>query len=244
MTSPSRKLFWLASCVIGFAVFMTGLLLYFKYQSVYTGLQRDRVRMVAQEIDDIAEKNLSLGQDFWSIATLQDVIERQRDTDTLFTAIEVAGSDGKIAYSTDLSRLGSMLPAEWIESFRRNKQGASFPLSADESIVASSIRNGFDQLAGYAVIRYERTREREALAAFRQRLAITCTIIFAAFTLLLFGLLIWLERRVNRALSSAADTTALSVDHPLAEDMTHIAAQLAEARDALAKIDGTVKLPA
>ncbi len=78
MHALTRKLFWLAFWVIGFAVFMTGLLLYFKYQSVFTGLQRERVLMVAKEIDSIAEKNLSLGQDFWDMGALQDVIERRR----------------------------------------------------------------------------------------------------------------------------------------------------------------------
>jgi transposase len=91
--SLTRKLFWLAFWVIGFAVSMSGLLLYFKYQSVFTGLQRDRVLMVATEIDSIAEKNLSLGQDFWELATLQDVIERRRQADKMFTGIDVAGKD-------------------------------------------------------------------------------------------------------------------------------------------------------
>ena len=91
MPAIHRKLFWLAFWVIGFAVFMTGLLLFFTYQSVFTGLQRDRVMLVAGEIDDIAEKSLSLGQDFWEIATLQDVIERRREADRIFTGIDVAG---------------------------------------------------------------------------------------------------------------------------------------------------------
>ena len=58
MPSPARKLFWLACWVVGFAVGMTGLLLHFKYQSVFTGLQRDRILLVAREIDEIADLRL------------------------------------------------------------------------------------------------------------------------------------------------------------------------------------------
>ncbi|HRE13967.1 MAG TPA: hypothetical protein PLD37_07225, partial [Usitatibacteraceae bacterium] len=80
--------------------------LHFKYQSAFAGLQRDRVLLVAREIDEIAERDLSLGQDFWSIETLPDVLARGRAAESFFEGIEVAGADGRVAYSTDPARIG------------------------------------------------------------------------------------------------------------------------------------------
>ena len=245
MPAIHRKLFWLAFWVIGFAVFMTGLLLFFKYQSVFTGLQRDRVMLVAGEIDDIAEKSLSLGQDFWEIATLQDVIERRREADRIFTGIDVAGKDGKIAYSTDLARIGYSLPAEWMAAFARQPRFSNLSPSVDEAVVASTIRNSFAQPAGYAVIRYSRQREHEAMRAFTSRLAFTCAGVFVAFTLLLYAMLTWRWRRADRELSRAA-SALLGVSpsagetlhsHALAADVAAINAQLNTAGRELAAID-------
>ncbi|MEP7156885.1 MAG: hypothetical protein ABI905_13990 [Betaproteobacteria bacterium] len=241
MPAINRKLFWLAFWVIGFAVFMTGLLLYFKYQSVFTGLQRDRVLMVAGEIDDIAEKSLSLGQDFWEISTLQEVIERRRNADRIFLGIEVAGSDGKIAYATDLARIGSALPPEWLAVFARSSRFSSLSPSPSEAVVASTIRNSFAQGAGYAVIRYSRQPEQEAMLVFTRRLLLICVTVFAVFTMLLYVTLAWLWARTDRELVRAADALFGEVDtlsqphsHALAADVAEIRKQIAAAQKQLA----------
>lgn len=204
MSPLTRKLFWLAFWVIGFSVFMTGLLLYFKYQSVFTGLQRDRVQMVASEIDEIAEKSLSLGQDFWEIATLQDVIERRREADRIFLGIEVVGRDGKIVYATDLARIGSSLPPDMIAAIARSGQSSRLSPSRDEAIVASAIHNSFSQIAGYAIIRYARQPEQEAMSRFMQSLIATCVAVFAVFTLILWATLALIHRRTESVLQRAA----------------------------------------
>ncbi|QJR10450.1 hypothetical protein DSM104443_01514 [Usitatibacter rugosus] len=240
----TRKLFWLAFWVIGFAVSMSGLLLYFKYQAVFTGLQRDRVLMVATEIDGIAEKNLSLGQDFWEIATLQDVIERRRKADQLFTGIDVAGKDGKIAYATDMAKIGSPLPPEWIEAFSRNPKLNSLSLSPEEALVVSGIRNSFGQPAGYAVIRYSRGPEREAMTAFTRKLVANCLIVFTVFGLGLFAILVWIERGFERALSTAAaalDPAATPAGtHALSGELALIQKRLDEADRGIGAIEGSL----
>lgn len=239
LPAVNRKLFWLAFWVTGFAVFMTGLLLYFKYQSVFTGLQRDRVMLVADEIDAIAEKNLSLGQDFWEIATLQDVIERRREADPIFIAIDVVGRDGKVAYSTDLARIGSSQSLEWLDWFARQPRRSRPSSSVNEAEVATTIRNSFDQVAGYAVVRYSRQPEREAMRAFTQRLLLTCGGLFVLFTLILYATLRWLWQRTDAALGAAATAIngrqPLAAPHTLALEVAAIESQLAAARQQLSK---------
>ena len=242
MNALPRKLFWLSFWVIGFAVFMTGLLLYFKYQSVFTSLQRERVLMVAHEIDSIAEKNLSLGQDFWDMGTLQDVIERRGKADQIFIGIDVAGKDGKIAYATDLSRMGSKLPSEWVDALTRNPNLTSLPPTPDQAVAVSSIRNGFNQQAGFAVIRYGRALEHEAMAAFARKLVANCLLVFVASTLGLFALLVWLERRMERAFAQAASAMGASAGsatpHPLAGELALIQAQFDEAGRGIGAVEG------
>lgn len=236
MPSIQRKLFWLAFWVTGFAIFMTGLLLYFKYQSVFTGLQRERVLLVAGEIDDIAEKNLTLGQDFWEIATLQDVIERRRSADPLLLGIEVAGRDGRIAYATDLARMGASLPADWLQVFAAQAKVSRLSPSLEEAVVATTIRNSFDQVAGYAVVRYSRQPEHAAMREFSTRLLLTGTVLFVLFTLLLFTTLHQLWQRTDRALAAAAGnghSPAAAVPSRLAREMALVESQLAGAQQQL-----------
>ena len=205
MPSLPRRLFWLAFWVVGFAVGMTGLLLYFKYQSVFTGLQRDRILLVAREIDEIAERDLSLGQDFWGIDTLPEVIERRRTAEAFLQAIDVAGPDGRIAYASDMARMGSSLPPEWMPLVTKPAPLAAFSPSRDQAVVSSPIRNGFGQVAGYTVVRYDRALEHEAMAAFARQIAFACGVSWAGFTTLLFALLMAMRRRIEGVLRQAAD---------------------------------------
>ena len=252
MDALGKKLFWLAFWVVGFAVFTTCLLLYFKYQSVFSGLQRDRVLMVASEIDDIAEKNLSLGQDFWEIATLQDVIERRREADTIFIGIDVVGVEGKIAYSTEPTRIGTVIAPDWLGRFSRTAKVSSLSPSTNLAVVASPIFNSFNLRAGYAVIRYDRAVEHQAMAQFTQRLLFVGLGVFVAFTLILFLILFKLKNNVEKALLIATTMTEAGIAEPLsdlhhqrhaasntlAEEMTVINVQETRARQALAAVAG------
>jgi hypothetical protein len=238
MRALRHRHFWLAFWVVGFAVAMTALLLFFRYEGAVAGLQRDRMLMAAREIDGIAEKDLSLGQDFRSIATLQEVIDRRLAEEPLFTGIDVAGADGRIAYSTDTARIGTALPALWLDAFRRNSGAKSIKPSRETAVVASPIRNAFGQLAGYSVIRYDRALEHEAVSRFAGELLLKGSLVFVTATLLLFALLVALERRFEGALARAAAAVEGAADglHPLAPQVERIEGQLREAGELIAAL--------
>jgi hypothetical protein len=236
MEALPRRLFWLAFWVVGFAVGMTGLLLYFKYQSVFTGLQRDRILLVAREIDEIAERDLSLGQDFWSIDTLPEVIERRRTAETFIKGIDVAGPDGRIAYASDMSRMGSSLPPGWMPLLSKGASHTSFAPSPDLAVVAAPIRNSFGQVAGYTVVRYGRELEHDAMAKFTREILVACALSWAGFTATLFALLLVLRRRIERVFRVAADAVDGKGPPPaaLSEPLARIGSQFAEAERLLA----------
>lgn len=238
----NKKLFWLAFWVVGFAVFMTSLLLYFKYQAVYTNLQRDRVLMVVSEIDAIAEKNLSLGQNFWEIATLQDVIVRRREADRILIDIDVVGADGKIAYSTDANKLGDSIDTVWLTMFAHNHGVTSFLPDERFAVIASPIRNSFNQLVGYAVVRYSRDIEHAAMRGFAERLISVGLGVFIFYTLTLSVILAMYKNFIERMLKQAAYllTTTTSQTHAvhgaLAFEIAAINKKTADANQALASI--------
>lgn len=236
MPSLPRKLFWLAFWVVGFAVGMTGLLLHFKYQAVYTGLQRDRILLVAREIDEIAERDLSLGQDFWSIDTLPEVIERRRTAEAFLEGIDVAGPEGRIAYASDLSRMGSSLPADWMPRLAKAGAHAHFSPTPDLAVVAAPIRNPFGQVAGYTVVRYGRAPEQAAMAAFTREILVACGLSWAAFTLALFAMLLALRRRIESVFGEAAAAVAGEGSPPpaLSKELDPVMARFGEAGRALA----------
>lgn len=236
MEALPRRLFWLAFWVVGFAVGMTGLLLHFKYQSVFTGLQRDRVQLVAREIDEIAERDLSLGQDFWGIDTLPEVIARRRTAEAFVQGIDVAGPDGRIAYSSDLARIGSSLPAGWMPRLAKGASSVAFAPSDELAVVAAPIRNGFGQLAGHTVVRYGREPEHAAVAKFTGEILVACGASWAAFTALLFALLMALRRRIERVFGAAADALDGRGPPPagLSASLARVEGQFAEAERLLA----------
>lgn len=240
MEALPRRLFWLAFWVVGFAVGMTGLLLYFKYQSVFTGLQRDRILLVAREIDEIAERDLSLGQDFWSIDTLPEVIERRRTAETFLQGIDVAGPDGRIAYASDLSRMGSSLPPEWLPRIAKTAPYAAFAPTADLAVVSAPIRNGFGQVAGYTVVRYGRELEHAAMAKFTNEILLACALSWAVFTAVLFALLMGLRRRIERVLLQAARSVEAGSAPPaaFAGELAPANARFGEAERLLAPAQG------
>jgi hypothetical protein len=240
MEALPRRLLWLAFWVVGFAVGMTGLLLYFKYQSVFTGLQRDRILLVAREIDEIAERDLSLGQDFWSIDTLPEVIERRRLAETFLQGIDVVGPDGRIAYASDMSRMGSSLPADWLPRIAKSTAYSAFAPAADLAVVASPIRNGFGQVAGYTVVRYGRELEHAAMAKFTSEILVACGASWAAFTTILFALLLVMRRRIERVFLQAAHAVEGTTAPPasLAGELARVGSQFAQAERRLAAAAG------
>lgn len=208
MGTLRAKLFWLSFWVIGFAVFMTGLLLHFKYQSVFSGLQRDRVLMVAGEIADIAHKSLSMGQDLRELSRMQDVLERSRKIDPILLAVAVTAPNAQVLYTTDPAPAGSQPSASALEQLVRTPAaGLATGLSASsraEVQVALRIRNSFDQVAGYVVVRYSRQAEVQAMQVFARRLWLCCGAVFSLFTLLLYTVLTALWRRTEVDLAAAA----------------------------------------
>ena len=67
-----------------------------------------------------AENYLAIGLNLEQMAALQSLIERERSSFAQVQAIDVFAANGRLLYSTDLSALGSQVPAHWRDSLTRS----------------------------------------------------------------------------------------------------------------------------
>jgi len=212
----SKKLAWLAIWVTGFAVVMTGLLLYFKYQGVITSLQRERVGVVLKDIDGIAETSLALGQGFTDIGALQEVIERRAKADAIIERIDVIADDGKVVYTSVMADIGSMSKV-FADLPGGPKTGQSRWLTrADHAVGSLPINNHYGVTVGHAVVRYSRAIEKQLVGEFVTRLVLTCAGVFLAAVVLLFLALRRIENSTEAGIA-AAETALTDAAGPEAE---------------------------
>lgn len=241
MAARPRGLFWLAFWVVSFAVGMTGLLLYFKYQAVFSGLQRDRVLLLARDIVAISERDLALGQDFRGMDTLPQVIRRRHRDQAWLLGIDVAAASGRIAYASDAARVGTSLPPAWLRRLPPGTHEVGFVADADLAVVARVVHNGFGQVAGFTVVRYGRQAEQRAMAGFARELLLACALPWLVSTALLWSLLHGLRRRLERIFGQAARSLEGRGPAPaaLAAELAPAALRLAEADRLLAATPGS-----
>jgi hypothetical protein len=206
MDSLAIRLLWIASCVVSFAVAMTGLLLYFKYQNVVSGLQRDRALVVVGGVAQLPARDLTLGQDFSSFATLPDVVARRHSGEAFFRRIDVTSPQGKIAYSTSKPHIGAHLPAEWAAKLRPGIAASYFAPERHTAVAAYPIHNSLDQLAGFAVVHYARELEHEAMSHFAREMLVICLIATITFALLLFLALLRFHSRLEKVFRASAES--------------------------------------
>lgn len=208
MSVLSKKLAWLAIWVTGFAVVMTGLLLYFKYQGVLTSLQRERVGVVLKDIDGIAETSLALGQGFADIGALQEVIERRVKADSIIERIDILAADGKVVYTSVMADIGSTSKVFPDLPGGPKTSQARWLTRTDHAVGTLPISNHYGVTVGHSVVRYSRATEKQLVGEFVTRLVITCGAVFLAAVVLLFLALRRIESSTEAGIAEAG--TALT----------------------------------
>lgn len=151
-----RPLLLLLALVLIFSVGMASLLNYFKFESTVKKLQRDRIGLIADEVQKAVERSSSLGGELASNPTIQAMIERQLKSDSLVTLIDIFDAKGKILFSTDVVRIHSSAPAAWISAAYRMKAREWFLAEKSAFITGSALKNSFDLTIGSVAVRYDR----------------------------------------------------------------------------------------
>ena len=103
----------LAVVIAGFSVGMALLLIVFKVQGTHNELRHGRFALVAQEVDTLVERSLSLGVPFDELPQLQAALIRQKSVDLDILSIDVLHANGVIVYSSEPARVGTTVPSSW-----------------------------------------------------------------------------------------------------------------------------------
>lgn len=203
MSPHSRKPLWLAVWVTAFAVAMACLLLAFKHRAALDTLQRDRLERVAGEIEAVVARSLAVGMAFPEIPTLPDVLDSEKSTETLITALDVIDAEGRVLYSTQRERARGDVGPAWRSAIARSRDRGWHASDGSDAAVGLPIRNAFGLVVGHVVVRYGLETLEKSNREFSRRLAAWGAVIAVASALLLFAVLRWVQGMLEGRLARA-----------------------------------------
>jgi len=197
MKTTYTRFIGVAIVVCLFAVGMATLLNYYKFKSTVEKVARDRILITASTIDNSVESSLGLGMGFAELTTLPSLMERERASDPLVTAIDVFDPSGKIVYSTVAERVGSRVPDAWLATASRAKE--EWWVTEPRELVAGVVeRNNFNLTVGYLAIRYDRAYVDRSITEVGRNLLAIGAIAFVLVALAVSGALVLILRRFER----------------------------------------------
>ena len=235
-----RPLLLLLAMLLVFSVGMASLLNYFKFESTVKKLQRDRISLIAEEVQKAVERGDSLGAELATNATIQAMIERQLKSDALVMLIEIFDENGKTLFSTDAARKNSVAPPAWTSAAYR-LQKADWSLAEKTSFVTGIVlKNSFDLSIGSVAVRYDRNDLDRVVAGMGAHI-VKIGLATAAGAFVLCGLAFALLSRIMRA--DVASAQQLPGEHgtgqeaPMQRDMRILEQTAAAARNDIAGIE-------
>lgn len=195
MKTTRSRFLAVALVVCLFAIGMATFLNYFKYKSTLRHTVNTRVLEIGRGIETSVHSSLALGMDFTELGTLTSLIEREKAADPLISAISIFDPSGRVLYSTDRSRVGVTVPAEWLAA-ATHTQGRSWMVEETREFVTGlTLKNNFNLTVGVLAMRYARDYvDRNVGAIGIELLAITAAAFVIGALLASVGLLVVLRR--------------------------------------------------
>jgi hypothetical protein len=191
-----------------FAIGMVAFLNYFKYRATVAEMVQSRVLVVGRGIENSVQASLGLGLQFAEIATIPDLLRRERSTESLLRRIDIFDHNGKILYSTDAAQVGRRVPAEWTAAAARAKKAQWAVEERDMNVAGISLQNNFNLVVGYMALHYPRSYVDEAAARIGPDILVASLVAFGGVVLLMPLLLGIPFRRVEADFAAARETLA------------------------------------
>lgn len=135
----------LATLAVGFGAF----------ESAYERLQLSRFKFLATETKVSIEYLLSVGLPLQPSTTLTEVIDTVRAESSDVDSVAILDATGQVIYSTDTGEIGERLPGLLTNAILEQRLGTPQAWTTGENSVAVLLVNGFDQVLGAILIRYE-----------------------------------------------------------------------------------------
>ena len=204
--SLSRKVsVALLAILVGTAA-ITGLSAYSKLRSVLGDLVQSRYGVQAKSIKRNVEDRLALGFPLKSLRPIQDVIERGKVDDKSIHGVEVFDDKGIVLFDTDISSVGTQVPAPWV---RAAQNGGSHPFlfsDEDDRIIGLPLVGNLGQVEGGIVLRYPGIYLERSMGPIIARLLEQSVRVLAVFGVLAVGGSFLLFRSFGRRLKTMETT--------------------------------------
>ena len=152
----SLKIIIMLQIVFAFALVLTALLNYYKFEKTITNIVSSRFNVVVSGLQGDLESALNLGFSLNELRDLQQLIDREKTRDTLITSIDVVSDDGVILASTTADLVGVRQPEDWTKTMVRSDQRAWRGALEEELAVGVTLRNSYGRVAGGVTLRYSR----------------------------------------------------------------------------------------
>ena len=198
MDSTQRRMMAVAVAVCAFAIGMAGLLNYFKYRATASRIIEQRLVYTGKSIENSIQSSLSLGLQFGDLATLPDLLQRERASDDLIMGIDVFDTEGRPLYSTDALRRHQPAPAAWLAAARKAGHRDWTVHDEADSAVGVVLQNNFGLTIGHVALRYSDQRVRLAAQAVARELALNSLAVFVVAAALASAALLAVMRRLGR----------------------------------------------
>jgi len=175
--------------ILAFAVVVTNLLNYYKYQSTLRELVQSRFVVVGLDVKHAIEGSVNLGIQLSQTENTQEILNRIKAGDDQIVSVEVfeiSGAEGKRLFSTDAAVIGQKVPVDWVKAAER-KDAQTWQFDEDDAFgVGIELVNSFNKRIGGVVLRYSRAYQQSKIEAMFQTLGRAILIVFGVASVLAF----------------------------------------------------------
>jgi sensor histidine kinase regulating citrate/malate metabolism len=175
--------------ILAFAISVTALLNYYKYQSTLRELVQSRFFVVGLDLKNAVEGSVSLGIPLSQTENIQELLSRVKASDEQILSAEVfgiAGANGIRLFNTDPANIGEAVPASWVTAAEKH-DAESWRFDEDAAFgVGLPVINNFNKPIGGIVLRYSRAYQQGKIDAMFDALGRSALVVFAIACLLAF----------------------------------------------------------
>ena len=195
--------------ILLFAVVVTSLLNYYKYQSTLADLVRSRVVVIGLDLKNTVEASVGLGIPLKQTENIQEIIDRAKAADEQILSVgvfETSATGGTRLFHTNKAGIGKAVPESWLMAVAE-AENAVWSVDGKEALVSGfSLVNNFDKTIGAVVMRYSRAYQTAKVEAMFEELGKTTLIVFMIATVLTFLGVFLFFRQISTSFGRRTDS--------------------------------------
>jgi len=207
--------------IITFALSLTVLLNYAKFEHTFSDLAQSRFGFMVRDLQTVTETGLDLGLDLSTMTNVQEIIEREAAKDDQILSIEVFGEDGEILYRTGSTISSDTIPSAWREAVTASDPGVWDAVDPSALVVGTRLTDNFGRVVGGIALRYDRTLHDSVLSGMLESLTRAGVLVLLAAGIFAFISVFLLFHSTNRSLARMrASLSQLMLDDGPVESFT------------------------